>query len=109
MCPESAERKSIEGSGESGRVMRLYFKGGHPALPDGLEGLVKVTALSVVESGAKTMGVGVMRLHGCDLCDMNTCTVLLHFMSDDSLVVSDAPAVRAWSALVCSVCVKRVQ
>lgn len=40
LCPEVAECKSIEGSGDMGRVIRMYFCGGHPASPDGFEGLV---------------------------------------------------------------------
>lgn len=84
LCPVSAEEKSIVGSVDSGAVSRMYFRGGHPALPDGFEGLVKVTASSVVESGAKSILVGVIRFHGKDFKDINTCTVLIPFISEES-------------------------
>lgn len=65
--------------------------------------------MSRVDSGAKSMLVGVIRFHGKDLCDINTCTVLSHFMAEDSEVVSDASASVAKSAVVESVCVECVQ
>ncbi len=44
------------------------------------------------------MFVGVVPLHYKDLNDLNTWTVLMHLISDESLDVRDAPAPSAKSA-----------
>ncbi len=47
-----------------------------------------------MEVGATTIVVGVIHFHGKDLSDLNSCTVFLPFMAEESMAVTESPRSR---------------
>lgn len=80
-------------------VYRINFKGGHPTSSHATFGRVKCAVVSRKERGSISMGVGLVHFHYKDLEDLYSCTVFIHFSSDEAEIVLDSSRARAKSVM----------
>lgn len=78
----------------------MDFKGGHPTSSHATFGRVKCAVGSRKDVGSISIGVGLVHFHYKDFEDLYSCTVFIHFSSDEAEIVLESSRTRACSVAV---------